>query len=306
MSEDSSEKTSVVTHAEGKKDVPVDQLMVHIGTEFPYASKYIEIDGLRMRYVDEGEGDPIVFIHGNPTSAYLWRNVMPHLEGSGRIVAFDMIGMGESDKPDIEYSMEYMMKTVDAFFEKMDLKNVTLVVHDWGGAIGLHYARRFEGNVKGIAFMEANVPPAIPVAEFEDLGPETGAQFRYIHSEDGGTAMLEENFFIEHNFRGKIVRNLTDREMRVWRDYYPTAASRRSALDMARDTPMGVNEGFAFDNIKAYGEWMTETDLPMLMCWCKPGIIINEEVHDWLVAHVSDIESHYLGIGLHYVQEDHP
>ena len=297
---------SVVGHPEGKKDVPVDQLMKHIGTEFPWQSKYIEIHGHQMRYIDEGEGDPIVFIHGNPTSAYLWRNVIPWLENSGRVVAFDMIGMGESDKPDIEYSMEFMASTIDELFEKLELKNMTLVVHDWGGALGFHYARRFPENVKGIAFMEANVPPAIPAPSFEDLGEETGAQFKFIHSEAGKEAMLEGNFFIEHNFRGKIVRNLTDREMQVWRDYYPTPASRRSGLDMARDTPMGVSEGFAFENISAYAKWMQETDTPFLMLWGQPGIIINEDVAQFLVENCKDIEAHMFGHGLHYVQEDHP
>jgi len=126
-----------------------------ISSEFPFKSNYIEVNGSKIHYIEEGEGDPILFLHGNPTSSYIWRNIIPYLKDKGRCIAPDLIGMGKSDKPDIDYSFFDHVKYIEGFIEKMNLQNITLVVHDWGSALGFHYAMRNEANVKGIAFMEA-------------------------------------------------------------------------------------------------------------------------------------------------------
>ncbi len=130
-----------------------------ISSDFPYKSNYTDIHGSRIHYIDEGEGDPILFLHGNPTSSYLWRNIIPHLTPHARCIALDLIGMGKSDKPDIEYRFVDHFKYIEGFVEKMGLKNITLVIHDWGSALGFHYAMRNEDNIKGIAFMEAILKP---------------------------------------------------------------------------------------------------------------------------------------------------
>jgi haloalkane dehalogenase len=131
----------------------------NISAEFPFESNYVEVLGSQMHYIDEGEGDPILFIHGNPTSSYLWRNIIPYVEPYGRAIAVDLIGMGKSDKPDIGYRFVDHAKYLEAFIEKLDLKNITLVVHDWGSALGFNYAMQNEDNIKGIAFMEAFLMP---------------------------------------------------------------------------------------------------------------------------------------------------
>src|SRR5713226_6390445 len=130
-----------------------------ISADVPYQSNYIEVHGSKLHYIDEGSGDPILFLHGNPTSSYLWRNIIPYLTPLGRCIALDLIGMGKSDKPDIEYQFFDHVKYVDGFIEKIGLRNITLVIHDWGSALGFHYAMRHESNVRGIAFMEAIVMP---------------------------------------------------------------------------------------------------------------------------------------------------
>lgn len=131
-----------------------------IFADFPYKPNYIEVHGSKMHYVDEGSGDPILFLHGNPTSSYLWRNIIPYLSSKGRCIAPDLIGFGKSDKPDLEYRILDHIKYVEGFIEKLTLKNITLVIHDWGSALGFHYAMRHQINVKGIVFMEAILQPA--------------------------------------------------------------------------------------------------------------------------------------------------
>ncbi|MEM7040607.1 MAG: alpha/beta fold hydrolase, partial [Bacteroidota bacterium] len=127
----------------------------NISTEFPFESHFITVNGSNIHYIDEGEGDPIVFLHGNPTSSYLWRNIIPYLTGLGRCIAPDLIGMGKSDKPNINYGFVDSYAYLKGFFEALKLENVTLVVHDWGSGLGFHYAHQHPDNIKGLAFMES-------------------------------------------------------------------------------------------------------------------------------------------------------
>ncbi len=131
--------------------------------KFPYESKYVEILGSKMHYIDQGEGDVFLFLHGNPTSSYLWRNVMRYVAPKGRIVAVDNIGFGKSDKPDVDYTFQTHARYIEEFIDTLKLKNVILVVHDWGSALGLDYAAGHTDNVKGVVFMEAIIPPAFPM-----------------------------------------------------------------------------------------------------------------------------------------------
>ena len=133
-----------------------------ISSDFPFESRYVEVLGSRLHYIDEGDGDPVLFLHGNPTSSYLWRNVIPHVMDEYRAIAVDLIGMGKSDKPDLGYTYQDHKRYVDGFIEALGLTGVTLVIHDWGSVLGFDYAMEHEENVIGIAFMEALVPPAFP------------------------------------------------------------------------------------------------------------------------------------------------
>src|SRR5437867_11913028 len=165
-----------------------------ISPSFPYESKYIDVLGSRMHYVEEGSGDPVLFLHGNPTSSYLWRNIIPHISPIGRCIAPDLIGMGKSDKPDLDYGFFDHARYVEGFIETLGLRNITLVIHDWGSALGFHYARRHGGNVKGIAFMEAIVRPVT-----WDEWPEQALQmFQAFRTPGTGEQMImEQNMFVE-------------------------------------------------------------------------------------------------------------
>ncbi len=165
-----------------------------ISADFPYTLHYIEVHGSKLHYVDEGSGDPILFLHGNPTSSYLWRNIFPYVTPLARGIAHDLIGMGKSEKPDIEYRFFDHVTYVEGFIELMGLKNITLVIHDWGSALDFHYAMRHENNMKGLAFMEAIMAPApswevFPAESkalfkaFRTPGVGPDCELKYVHRE---------------------------------------------------------------------------------------------------------------------------
>ena len=180
------------------------QQQKEISAAFPFESEYVDVLGSRMHYVEEGDGDPILFLHGNPTSSYLWRNVIPHVSPIGRCIAPDLIGMVKSDKPDLDYGFFDHFRYVDAFIEALGLRDITLVIHDWGSALGFHYARRHESNVKGIAFMEAIVWPVT-----WDEWPEQARQmFKAFRTPGVGEQMImEQSMFVEAVLPGAVLRN---------------------------------------------------------------------------------------------------
>ncbi len=274
-----------------------------ISAEFPYESRYVEVLGSNMHYVEEGLGDPILFLHGNPTSSYLWRNVMPYLIPQGRVIAVDLIGMGQSDKPDIEYLYDDHIRYVEGFIEALDLKNITFVVHDWGSALGLDITSRHEDNVIGVAFMEAIVPPAFPTS----IMPPEGSMFHRMRDPNIGPELIyEQNFFVEVVLPGGVVRTLTEEEMAYYRAPYVAPESRKPTLVWPNEIPFADGPQRNVDLINRYGAWMSETDMPFLLLYVSPGAIISPETAAAIVEQTRNIESHYLGIGRHFIQEDHP
>ena len=279
---------------------------VVISAEFPYESKYVEVLGSKMHFVESGDGDPILFLHGNPTSSYLWRNVMPHLESQGRVIAVDLIGMGKSDKPELDYTFPDHSRYLEAFIAELGLERITLVVHDWGSTLGFHYARRHQSNVIGIAFMEAIVPPAMPMPSVEAMGPAAPI-FQAMRTEGQGEQMvLEQNFFVEQLLPGAVARGLGEAEMAVYREPYPTPASRKPTLVWPRELPIGGVPARNVEVVEAIGEWMAETNLPMIHLWARPGALNPEPVVEALVQKIPHLQSTFIGTGIHFLQEDHP
>src|SRR6266581_2614149 len=193
-----------------------------ISATFPYQKKRQQVLGLEMAYVDEGQGDPIVFLHGNPTSSYVWRNILPYVQGSGRILAPDLIGMGDSQKlpasgPD-SYTFVEHRRYLDALLEALDVRErVTFVVHDWGSALGFYWASRHREAVKGIAYMEAIVRP---LQWSEWSSPQTADIFKRLRSSSGEDMILKNNIFVERILPGSIIRKLSDAEMSAYRKPY--------------------------------------------------------------------------------------
>jgi haloalkane dehalogenase len=275
----------------------------NISAEFPFESNYVEVLGSQMHYIDEGEGDPILFIHGNPTSSYLWRNIIPYVEPYGRAIAVDLIGMGKSDKPDIGYRFVDHAKYLEAFIEKLDLKNITLVVHDWGSALGFNYAMQNEDNIKGIAFMEAFLMPLT----WNEYPEDVKKIFQTIRTpESGYDLIVNKNFFVEQLLPRAILRNLTEEEMNQYREPFKTVESRKPTWVWPNEIPIDGKPADVHKIVTDYNQWLQETELPKLLFYANPGGLTNASEVDWSEANLENLETIDLGQGIHYLQEDHP
>jgi haloalkane dehalogenase len=275
-----------------------------ISSAFPFQMKSVEVHGARMAYVDEGRGDPIVFLHGNPTSSYLWRNVIPHLAGVGRCIAPDLVGMGRSDKPDLAYRFADHARYVDGFLRALDLSRITFVLHDWGSALGFDWAMRHDKQVRALAFMEAILGP---VPSWDAFPPEGQQLFQALRTPGVGEKMvLEQNLFIEQLLPGGVVRGLTAQEMAHYRAPFADAASRKPMLAWPREIPIAGQPADVVAIVEHYREALTRSSLPKLMFTAEPGILCRALVVAWARASLPNLEIVPLGEGRHYLQEDHP
>jgi haloalkane dehalogenase len=273
----------------------------------PYGQlRYRDVKGSRMAYVDEGEGDAIVFAHGNPTSSYVWRNVMPHLEGLGRLVAADMIGMGGSAKlapsgPG-RYSYGEQRDYLFALWDALDLGgNVVLVLHDWGSAIGFEWASQHRDRVQGIVFMEAIVAER----RWAEFPAESRQVFQRFRSPEGERMVLEQNIFVEEVLPGGVRRQLSDEEMSHYREPFASAGEdRRPTLSWPRNLPIDGEPADVVEVVSEYGQWLAGTDLPKLFINGEPGTTIHGRVREFILSWPSLTE--ITVNGRHFLQEDSP
>lgn len=276
-----------------------------ISSEEP-AKKTATVHGRTMAYVERGRGDAIVFLHGNPTSSYLWRNIIPHLEGLGRCIAPDLIGMGDSDKLDDSGPERYRFVEhrhyLDALLEQLDLGDrVTLVIHDWGSALGFDWARRHPDRVKGIAYMEAIVRPLSWAEWPESIKPI----FQGFRSEAGEEMVLEKNLFVERVLPGSVLRGLTEEEMAVYRrPFAEPGEARRPTLTWPRQIPLDGEPADVHEIASDYARWMAENDLPKLFVNAEPGAILTGPVRESCRRWRNQTE--VTVPGSHFIQEDSP
>lgn len=274
-----------------------------ISDAFPYESQFVDVLGSNMHYVEQGEGDPILFLHGNPTSSYLWRNIIPYAGDHGRAIAVDLIGMGRSDKPDLDYRFVDHARYVDGFIEAMGLQNITFVLHDWGSGLGFHYAYRHPGNIRGIAFMEAILRPS----KWSDANLVERFLFKRMRDPEKGDRMnIDKNFFVERLLPMMTSRKLTSTERDAYREPFIEPASRLPVAQWPREIPFDGEPEDVARIISDYWAWLQETDIPKLMLVAKPGVIIKPDIADELEAMVPALERVDIGKGKHYVQEDRP
>jgi haloalkane dehalogenase len=278
-----------------------------ISDQYPYEKQYKEIFGKRMAYMEQGEGDPIVFLHGNPTSSYLWRTIMPHLEGKGRLIAPDLIGMGDSEKLDDSgpgsYTYVEHRKYLFALLEELSVKeNVTLVIHDWGSGLGFHWAHQNPDAVVGIAFMEAIVAP-IPAW---DALPEASQKiFQGFRSDAGEEMVLTNNIFVEGVLPGSILRDLSDTEMAEYRrPFLEPGEGRRPTLTWPRQIPIAGEPADVVKIVSDYSQWLAQCDVPKLFVNAEPGALITGPVRDFVRSwpNITEVTVH----GIHFIQEDSP
>ena len=279
-----------------------------ISPDYPFAPHYVEVFGSRMHYIEEGRGDTIVFLHGNPTWSYLWRNVIPHLAPHARCIAPDLVGYGRSDKPEIEYRWAEQAKYVEEFFRKMGLKNVTLVLHDWGVSLGLNYALRHESNVRAIAFLEG-IFTTFPT--WDDFStPEFRALFqKFRQGGEGGEGwqlLVEQNFFIEELLSGGVGRRLSEEEQNYYREPFRETRSRVPIWQLARSVPVGGEPREVWDAVNQITERLQRSKLPKLLFYATPGGLITSEYVEWSRQNLQNLKTVPVGPGLHYLQESTP
>ena len=284
----------------------LDGLPENPSADFPYRSRFREVLGSRMHYIDEGKGSPILMLHGNPTSSYLWRNIVPFLTPKHRVIAVDLIGMGLSDRPNIDYSFAENQRYLEAFIESLGLEDITLVIHDWGSALGLDYARRHPKNIRGIVMMEAILPPTFP-ASFDALNPFLFDFFQNARDPVlGPQLILEQNIFIEETLPGNILRSLTEKELDIYRAPYPTPESRIPLLAWPNEVPIDGIPPNVVAAVENYSEWLMESDTPKLHLYVEPGVLNPQDVIEYLSERVPQYEPKLVGAGLHFIQEDLP
>lgn len=273
-------------------------------TEHP--RQYIEVNGKRMAYVEIGEGDPIIFQHGNPTSSYLWRNIMPALAPKGRCIAVDLIGMGDSDKldnpgPDSYRYVEHREFLFKAWEQLGISSDVTLVVHDWGSALGFDWACQNADKVKGIAYMEG-IPCPMKWADWPDA---VAPVFQGFRSEAGEQMVLEKNIFVEKVLPGSVLRGLTEDEMMVYRrPYLEPGESRRPTLTWPRQIPLDGEPADVTAIVERYSGWLAETNVPKLFINAEPGAILIGRQREFCRSFNNQVE--VTVAGSHFIQEDSP
>ena len=266
----------------------------------------ISVNGKSMAYVQMGEGDPIIFQHGNPTSSYLWRNVMPHLADQGRCIAIDLIGMGDSDKLDgagaDSYTFVQHREYLDGALQALGVEqNVTWVIHDWGSALGFDWANRHRDAVKGIAYMEGIVRP-VSWAEWPEAARGVFQGFR---SEAGEEMVLEKNTFIERVLPGSILRELSEEEMEVYRrPFQKKGEDRRPTLSWPRQIPIDGEPADVVEIVQDYADWLAVAELPKLFINAEPGAILTGPQREFCRSWPNQTE--VTVSGSHFIQEDSP
>jgi len=271
-----------------------------------HVKQTISVMGKQMAYVEMGEGDPIVFQHGNPTSSYLWRNIMPHVQHLGRCIAIDLIGMGDSEKLEDSgperYTFQEHFTYFSAALDALDVRsNVTFVIHDWGSGLGFHWANLHRDAVQGICYMEAIVRP-VTWDEWPDAAKGVFQGFR---SPAGDEMVLEKNIFVERVLPGSILRTLDEDEMDVYRRPFPESGEgRRPTLTWPRQIPIDGNPADVTAIAQAYADWLETSTVKKLFVNAEPGAILTGPQRDFCRTWPNQTE--VTVTGSHFIQEDSP
>lgn len=278
--------------------------MTAVSTNSDRDVRFVDVLGSRLAYVEQGTGTPVIFLHGNPTSSYLWRNVIPHVAPGHRCIALDLIGMGRSDKPALGYGFADHARYVEGAIGALGLRDVVLVLHDWGSALGFDYARRHEHNVRGIAFMEAMLAP---VPGWDAFPAELRSMFQAFRTEGVGWDLIaRQNIFLEHILPASAVRTLTAPELAAYRAPFPDEASRRPIWKLATQIPIAGEPDDVADVVAGYAAWLRETATPKLLFHASPGATLPSAAVDHAVATIRSLDTVDLGHGTHLLPEDHP
>lgn len=280
---------------------------VTISEDLTIPRSEVAVLGSTMSYLEQGEGEAVVFLHGNPTAAYLWRNIMPYIAETHRAIAPDLIGMGHSGKPEIDYTFADHAAYLDAFIAAMDLDQITLVSHDWGAALAWDYARRHPDSVVRLTFMEGVLPPAFPQASYDAMGEEMGGMFRALQDPEQGYEMvIEGNMFVEGILPMMINRPLGEAAKAEYGAPYGDVESRLPTWMWPREVPIGGQPESSVTLMEDIASFMSETDMPALLTYAEPGVLVPPQAVPFYTNLIGDLETAFIGQGLHFIQEDQP
>ena len=277
-----------------------------ISAKLIYDKKYLEVLSRKIAYLDVGIGDPIILLHGNPTSSYIWRNIIPEILKLGRIIAPDLIGHGDSEKiPPSEGSGRYNFQVaydyLNGLFKLLGVtKNITLVTHDWGSALGFHWAKNNPDSIKGIAYMEAIVRPLI----WDEWPENARGIFKGFRSNKGEDLILNRNMFVEDVLPSAIIRKLTDEEMKNYRTPFSKNQDRQPTLNWPRQIPISGEPKHMVELVKEYSQWIMKSKIPKLFINAEPGSILTGTQREFCRKWANQTEVTVPGI--HFIQEDSP
>jgi len=264
-------------------------------------SNFRDVLGSKMYVQDIGEGRPVLFLHGNPSNGFLWRNIVPHLEGVGRLIIPDLIGMGRSDKPDIEYTFFDHYRYLESLIEQLELKDIILVLHDWGSALGFHYFANHSKNVAGIVFMEGIIQD---VATF--FPADTLDFFRNLRTPEGLRTVVTDDLFMQEVLPSWVDRKLTDTELAAYREPFSTEASRNVIYKWVCSVPLDGQPADVADVVTRYRDALVASGVPKLFFHAQPGAFMPPAVAEWIIESLPNVEAVDIGKGIHFLQEDHP
>lgn len=270
---------------------------------FQISSNFTNVLGSKMHYIEAGEGRPILFLHGIPTSSYLWRNIIPYLALLGRCIAPDLIGFGRSEKPNIKYDILNHIKYIEAFIQELDLKNITLVMHGWGSVIGFDYAMRHEKNCTSLVFYEAFLRPLDSI----DISLPYQEQLITLQDQERADELiLNGTLFVDKIISQTAMRQLSDEEMSQYRQPFLQKGSGKPILDYLHDLPDGTGKKPVDTLIANYSKKLTKSALPKLMLYSVPGFITTIATAMWARENLPNLEIVDIGEELHLAQESCP
>lgn len=275
-----------------------------ITSDFPFASYYQEVHHSKIHYIEQGQGDPIVFIHGVPTWSYIWRNIIPVVSQCGRCIATDLVGMGKSEKPNIDYHLADYIDYFSGFMEKMQLNNVTLVMHGWGSVIGFCYAMLHPGMIKGLVFMESYLRPLTDIHQVSLAAQEIANLGR--HDKKSYDLVIRKNIFLTKILPGITLRQLNPVELANYLTPFQKISSRKPLWQYIMEQPFVNKSSAAIPVIRRYSSWLQKSSLPKLMFYGLPGLLTTMDDVQWAKDHLTHLNVVDVGNGLHNLPECEP
>ena len=268
-------------------------------------SNYYKVLGSKIHVLEYGQehtNNPVLFLHGNPSNSFLWRNITPYLEKMGQhVIVPDLIGMGKSDKPAIDYTFLEQYAYVEGLIEKMNLKNIILIMHDWGSGLGFHYFAKHQKNIKALVFMEGII---------QDIGtffPKENIDFfNQLRGADGYKMIAEDNIFLNNVLPTWVVRELTEKELSAYKEPFKMVESRKPIWKFVSQVPLHGKPELTAAIVENYRQALIMSDLPKLFFYAEPGAFMPEPVRNWIIKNIPNVESVNIGKGVHFIQEDNP